>query len=484
MLKFAANAFFHVMHPPTRALNFTQAALNQNDLVAATKKIAEAKRLFPERSDVNEMYARIYAKHQDWEKVQLAIEQIATDSSAKFAHVVAAAKLFRQLGNEEKAIELFRRMGQGSLGWKAGATWNPIGSIYLRNGEHANALNAFAMGVCREGPALWTLIIEALQGCAVDSVAECRERMGRRVPRKTRAYPYYKMLSLLEQKLYEGGRIGDAPMLQSIRTATEISLTRFHPKIQTDGEELPLKPSFLIIGAMKCGTTTLFDLIAQHPRCLTPFEKELQFFQYPHLDNQWYLEHFPRINPDRGYVTGDASPGYYTFDVVGRVRELLPNVKLIFIQRDPAERAVSHVRHNSQVGMETFGPEQAIARIDELEQEIAAAPENAEKIILDITYQKRKHNSFLALGCYELLLRRWKSAFGPDQLLTLDLDALSQNPQATMTEVFQFIGLEPIKVEPIKSNQGRYDNSDPQTQAAVKRLEHFYRRVTELTEGF
>ena len=483
MLKFAVNTFFHVLHPPMRVLKSAQEALNQNDLDAATKKIDLAKRLYPRRPDVNEMYARIYAKHEDWEKVKLAIEQIAADSDAEFAHVIEAAKLFWQLGDDEKAIELFRRMGQSSLEWKAGATWNPIGQIYLQRGEKENALHAFAEGVCREGPAIWTLVIEALRDCSLDTVAECRKQMGPRVLRENRAYQYHKMLSLLEQKLYEGGRLEKEPMLQSIRTATKNSFARLYPQIEADDEQPPLKPSFLIIGAMKCGTTTLYELIAQHPLCLASFEKELQFFQFPHLCDQWYLEHFPRIGSGGGYVCGDASPGYYTFDVVDRIKKLLPDVKLIFIQRDPAQRAISHVRHNNAMGLNAAGSQQAIARIDELEQEIAANPENAEQIILHITFLKRKHNSYLALGCYELLLRRWKRAFRPDQLLTLDLDDLSKDPQATMAKVFQFIGLDPIEVNPIKSNPGNYDISDPQTQQAIKRLGEFYRRVTELTAG-
>jgi hypothetical protein len=166
---------------------------------------------------------------------------------------------------------------------------------------------------------------------------------------------------------------------------------------------------------------------------------------------------------------------------VDRVKELLPDIKLIFIQRDPARRAISHMRHNARFGMPDYGPELAISGIDELGQEIEAAPEKAEQIILDITYGKRKQNTFLALGCYELLLRRWKRAFGPDQLLTIELDELSRHPQETMSRVFEFIGLESVPVVPMESNAGNYNGFDPQTENLLDRLTRFYSRVAELT---
>jgi hypothetical protein len=223
-------------------------------------------------------------------------------------------------------------------------------------------------------------------------------------------------------------------------------------------------------------------LIAQHPQCLVSFDKEIQFFQFPHLSEQWYFEHFPRVSPDLGYVTGDASPGYYIFDIVDRVKRLLPDVKLVFVQRDPAQRAVSHIRHNARTGMLDYGPKKALAGIDQLEREIEAAPQNAEQIILDITFEKRKQNMFVAFGCYELLLRRWRRAFGAEQLLTLKLEDLSSRPQATMDRVFEFIGLERIPIEPIASNAGDYDALDPETREVLARLQRFYARVSELTE--
>lgn len=479
--KILTRAIKRLSKPPVFEPKLIRKALEQNNLAAATEQIESAKQQFPGRSDVNELYAQIHAKHESWAKVRTAIKQIAADSHASIQQQIEAAKLFRKLGDDDKAIELFRRAGQDSFEKQAAVTWNSLGSIYLQRGEPATALNAFADCASRRGPMIWPQVLTALQACSLDEVAECRKKMYRYTANPDFGYQYYKMLSLLEQKLHAGGRMDKEAMLRNIQKASQLSFADLYPDIPSEDTADPLKPSFLIIGAMKCGTTSLFNLIAQHPKCLVPFEKELHFFQFTELSSQWYFEHFPRVSPAAGYISGDASPGYYTFDIVDRVKELLPDVKLIFIQRDPAQRAISHVKHNSQFGLGVPGAKQVLSRIDLLEQEIADAPEKAEQAILDITYLKRKHNNFLALGCYELLLRRWRKAFGPDQLLTLELEDLSQNLQATMAEVFRFIGVEPIEVAPMKLNQGSSNRSDPQTQLAIQRLEAFYQRVTKLT---
>ncbi len=460
----AASVLMHLLHPPTRALNYVRQALVQRDLPTATARIDQARQKYPGRPDVNHLYATIHATQENWDQVRAGIEWIASCPDSSFDQLLDAAKLFSRIGEYDKAIELYRKLGIQSRSWNAGLTWNSIAQIHIQRSEHGQALHAFSECVCRDGPAPWVPIINVLQECGVESVARCRESMLKQPEQDRRSFRFHKFMSLMEQRLVDAGACDQQTVIQSQRTASKLSFEERYPDIQFDDNEPPLKPGFLIIGAMKCGTTSLFQMIEQHPRCLTSIDKEIQFFQFPHLNKQWYFEHFPRVSEDLGYVTGDASPGYYIFDIVDRVKELLPNIKLIFIQRDPARRAISHMRHNARFGMPDYGPDLAISGIDELEQEIESAPETAEQIVLDITYGKRKQNTFLALGCYELLIRRWKRAFGPDQLLSIELDDLSRRPQETMNRVFEFIGLESVPVVPVESNAGDYNEFDPRTE--------------------
>lgn len=110
-------------------------------------------------------------------------------------------------------------------------------------------------------------------------------------------------------------------------------------------------PEFLIVGTMKSGTTTLFRWLERHPDTALPGMKEPNFF----TDNNWrgsdwYWKTFPpRAN---GVMSGEASVSYSAPDnaetAARRIRDSLPDVKLICVVRHPLERARSHYRHQVQ----------------------------------------------------------------------------------------------------------------------------------------
>ena len=86
------------------------------------------------------------------------------------------------------------------------------------------------------------------------------------------------------------------------------------------------------------------------------------------------------------------------------------------IRRDPSLRAISHVRHNNRLAMTGIGVEAAIRDIDELQERLCGDPSNAEEFLVQGFNQKgHKLNHFLALGCYDLLLARWRRAFSSDR---------------------------------------------------------------------
>ncbi len=466
---------------PTWQLLKVRKSLAQKQLEAATIRITEIQSKYPQRPDVNLLFAQIYAQHSDWIKVRRGLENILGNPQSKFQELIAAAGLMREMGDENEAILVLKKLGLKSQGKQAELCWLPVGNLFKARGEFDPALQAYVECVCRNGPAVWSQIITVVQCCSIKCIDQCRIEMLKRPQKRFLRYRYFKLLSLLEHRLCLDRTADPEPTMRCMRNACEDSFHRVYPDIKLDEGSPPLKPSFLIIGAMKCGTTSLFQLISQHPQCLMTFEKEHQFFQFPHLLDQWYLEHFPRISSSRNYITGDASPGYYIFDIVERVKTLLPNIKILFIQRDPAERAISHILHNRRVGLTDDSPKIVTSRIDELQNEIESNPTYAEQIILDITYRKRKHNNFLAIGCYELLLRRWKRHFSQDQLKILHLEDLHTSPQETMNGVFEFLGLEPFQVQTLKSNAGHYDQSEPEVRQALERLTQFYDSINRAT---
>jgi hypothetical protein len=125
-------------------------------------------------------------------------------------------------------------------------------------------------------------------------------------------------------------------------------------------------PTFVVIGAMKCGTTALHRMLGGHPGIAMSDPKELNFFLggaqpadagpweagnwWRGLD--WYAGHFPAHVP----VRGESSPGYTSPDhpeVAARLADTLPAARLVYLVRDPIDRAVSQYEHHRRDGAES-----------------------------------------------------------------------------------------------------------------------------------
>ena len=123
-------------------------------------------------------------------------------------------------------------------------------------------------------------------------------------------------------------------------------------------------PTFLIIGAMKAGTTSLWSYLGSHPDVFVAPEKELNFFvaerNWP-KGIGWYAERFAAGSAP---AIGEASPTYtmaHAFaGVPGRIAEVLPDVKLVYVVRDPIERMRSHFLHRVASGKEERPLERAL----------------------------------------------------------------------------------------------------------------------------
>ena len=116
-------------------------------------------------------------------------------------------------------------------------------------------------------------------------------------------------------------------------------------------------PDFVIIGAMKSGTTSLYDFLIKHPAIAPAAKKEVMYFStwYKYkLGKLWYRSNFPtNLSRSAFYkkttqrlLSGEASPPYLFYPMVpGRMKGVLPDVKLIVILRNPVDRAYSHYHH-------------------------------------------------------------------------------------------------------------------------------------------
>lgn len=196
---------------------------------------------------------------------------------------------------------------------------------------------------------------------------------------------------------------------------------------------------FLIIGAQKAGTTTLFKLLSEHPGIHMPSGKEVPFFTHDDLYEQGlntYLSQFFGSAPN-DKLWGKATPHYLSDPrAPERIAKTLPDIKLIAILREPADRALSHYRMSVRRGFEQRTFEQAIRDMLDVE-EIARARE------LQVG-PASETRTYIVRGEYGRLLADYYKRFPSENILVLFTDDLEANPAMVLENIFNFIGVEPF----------------------------------------
>jgi len=217
-----------------------------------------------------------------------------------------------------------------------------------------------------------------------------------------------------------------------------------------------LLPDFIIIGAAKSGTTSLYGALADHPYvvpCTTSDPhfrntKEVHFFSSGFQRGEdWYRSHFPlesarrafEAEHGRPFLTGEASPSYISsYWAPGRIRQVLPNVKLLAVLRNPVDRAYSQFQMSRRQGIEPLESfEEATAAEEErLRPEVA-------RLSADPHYNSPDFGrwSYLARSRYAEQFERWLEHFPREQFLVFKAEDLLADPAATLDAVHDFLGL-------------------------------------------
>jgi hypothetical protein len=207
-------------------------------------------------------------------------------------------------------------------------------------------------------------------------------------------------------------------------------------------------PNTVVIGAMKCGTDALHEYLDEHPDIAMSIPKELNFFldsplrddavpehtrygnEVPkragrcepyawsagnwHRGGEWYARHFPAHSP----VRGESSPGYTSPrypDVAGRMAAVIPDARLVYIVRDPLERALSQYQHHRRDGAETRALEDAL---------------------LD------PHSQYISRGRYYERLMPFLEHFARDHVAIVSREELLGERRTTVRSLFEFLGVD------------------------------------------
>jgi len=193
---------------------------------------------------------------------------------------------------------------------------------------------------------------------------------------------------------------------------------------------------FIVIGAAKSATTTLYELIKSHPQIFIPAAKEVPFFSdsktYKKGVASYIKSYFSGANPEKlwGTVTpqymlgqGDTNPEI----VAGRIHKSLSDVKLIALLRDPAERAFSHYKMQLQRGYAKLSFEELV------EQTL----ENPDKLRANT----KPEDSFIFGSEYGRILGYYYSLFPRKNILLLTTEELRKSPEDVVREICTFIGI-------------------------------------------
>jgi len=208
-----------------------------------------------------------------------------------------------------------------------------------------------------------------------------------------------------------------------------------------------VRPTYLVIGAQKAGTSSLHHYLSQNPAVLTARVKEVQYFtKYYARGERWYRAQFPLVTHARAVrrrlgispAVGEATAACL-FDPRSpeRVHAFDPAMKLIALIRDPIERAYSAFQMELRWGRETGTFEEA------LDREETDLPGVLERLRAnpDVGVSSGLGRSYVARGLYADQLERWLQLFDRDQLLILMSDDLDRDPAGTLSRVAGFLGV-------------------------------------------
>jgi tetratricopeptide (TPR) repeat protein len=272
-----------------------------------------------------------------------------------------------------------------------------------------------------------------------------------------------------------------------------------HPQLTRElwNSDQSRQPDFLILGFPKCGTTSLYAYLASHPNVLPAVAKEILYFTHSTTKNiEYYLAHFPCI-ADAKYITGEASPVYIIFpSIAQRVFNWFPNIKLIILLRNPADRTISSYYHRFKyLKCDNKEIEQTIARsiekvTDALDKIVALLKLKTEPVefvrnILENNLWISNENEILSdlIGnLYIFYIQEWFNVFPRNQILIVKSENLFNNPSESMREIHNFLGLSDYPLS-------EYHNFNPNSYSSVsshsrQQLIDFFRPYNQQLEEY
>ena len=210
-------------------------------------------------------------------------------------------------------------------------------------------------------------------------------------------------------------------------------------------------PNFYVVGTQRGGSTSMFIYLLAHELVHGPRRaKGVHYFDTNfHETIDWYRGNFPlksTIDAQRAEHGADPAIGegapYYLFHptIPQRIHDVTPKARIIALLREPLSRAISHHNHEVVRGNES------LSLVDALDAEEGRLDGEEQRIIHDSAYVSKPHifHAYIGRGQYADQVQRYFDIFGRDQVLVLDSAKLQSEPEATVRQATDFLGLPPI----------------------------------------
>jgi hypothetical protein len=180
-----------------------------------------------------------------------------------------------------------------------------------------------------------------------------------------------------------------------------------------------MKVDFILIGAQKCGTTSIANQLAAHPQVCFSKEKEPGYF---HATENWQAGlnvYHALFGPRPGQLCGEGSTFYTFFPEFTKTHERLydynPDLKLVYIMRQPVDRVISHYTHNFVRSIDTKPPEEAVF----------------------------DSPAYVNRSRYGVQVRPYLELFGPENVLLLIFEEYTDDQIATLEQIARFLNIDP-----------------------------------------
>lgn len=205
-------------------------------------------------------------------------------------------------------------------------------------------------------------------------------------------------------------------------------------------------PNFLIVGAQKCGTTTLHSVLDNHPRIAMSRVKELNFFSFENNYQRglkYYAKHFDGVVGEADIV-GESSPGYLCYPgVPERIYKDLGNIKILILVRDPIKRAASQYWDNRRHLNETLSFDQCIENY----------------LTEDYVPGER---GYFSRGVYFKYIKRYIDLFGSKNVKVVVFEKLIKRTEESLSSIYEFLGIEDyydfLTIPKVENSSSIYEN--------------------------